>query len=134
MSMEDLKLYSLKSHDYHALMQELLSMSLRSILRKHVRHAICRLSFFFNALCSKVVDVAALDKLQNDVVVTLCLLEKYFPPSFFDIMLHLTVHFVREVRLCGPVYLWWMYHFEIFTKVLIGYVRNSNWPESCIIE
>ncbi|KAL6321680.1 hypothetical protein AAG906_031189 [Vitis piasezkii] len=87
-SMEDLKLYGLKSHDYHALMQQLLPVSLRSVLPKHVRHAICRLSFFFNALCSKVVDVAALDKLQNDVVVTLCLLEKYFPPSFFDIMLH----------------------------------------------
>ncbi|KAL6336240.1 hypothetical protein AAG906_011122 [Vitis piasezkii] len=42
---------------------------------------------------SKVVDVATLDKLQNDVVVTLCLLEKYFPPSFFDIMLH-----IREIE------------------------------------
>ncbi|RVW26101.1 hypothetical protein CK203_114946 [Vitis vinifera] len=54
---------------------------------------------------SKVVDVLALDKLQNDVVVTLCLLEKYFLPSFFDIMLHFIVHLVRDVRLCGPVYL-----------------------------
>ena len=131
-SMEDLKLYGLKSHDYHALMQQLLPVSLRSVLPKHVRHAICRLSFFFNALCSKVVDVAALDKLQNDVVVTLCLLEKYFRPSFFDIMLHLTVHLVREVRLCGPVYLRWMYPFERFMKVLKGYVRNRNRPEGCI--
>ncbi|RVW32350.1 hypothetical protein CK203_087511 [Vitis vinifera] len=47
---------------------------------------------------SKVVDVSALDKLQNDLVVTLCLLEKYFPPSFFDIMLHLTVHLIREIE------------------------------------
>ena len=70
-SMEDLKLYGLKLHDYHTLMQQLLPMSLRSLLPKHVRHAICRLSFFFNALCSKVVDVPALDKLQNDVVVIL---------------------------------------------------------------
>ncbi|RVW69554.1 hypothetical protein CK203_059352 [Vitis vinifera] len=133
-SMEDLKLYGLKSHDYHTLMQQLLPMSLRSLLPKHVRHAICRLSFFFNALCSKVVDVSALDKLQNDLVVTLCLLEKYFPPSFFDIMLHLTVHLVREVRLCGPVYLRWMYPFERFMKVLKGYVRNRNRPEGCIAE
>ena len=133
-SMEDLKLYGLKSHDYHTLMQQLLPMSLRSLLPKHVRHAICRLSFFFNALCSKVVDVSALDKLQNDLVVTLCLLEKYFPPSFFDIMLHLTVHLVREVRLCGPVYLRWMYPFERFMKVLKGYVRNRNRPEGCIVE
>ncbi|WKA02961.1 hypothetical protein VitviT2T_021106 [Vitis vinifera] len=133
-SMEDLKLYGLKSHDYHTLMQQLLPMSLRSLLPKHVRHAICRLSFFFNALCSKVVDVSALDKLQNDLVVTLCLLEKYFPPSFFDIMLHLTVHLVREVRPCGPVYLRWMYPFERFMKVLKGYVRNRNRPEGCIAE
>ncbi|CAL2255592.1 unnamed protein product [Prunus armeniaca] len=34
----------------------------------------------------KTVDVSKLDKLGEDVVVTLCLLEKYFPPSFFDIM------------------------------------------------
>ena len=132
--MEDLKLYGLKSHDYHALMQQLLPVSLRSVLSKHVRHAICRLSFFFNALCSKVVDVAALDKLQNDVVVTLCLLEKYFPLSFFDIMLYLTVHLVREVRLYGPVYLRWMYLFERFMKVLKGYVRNHNRPKGCIGE
>ncbi|RVX18749.1 hypothetical protein CK203_006964 [Vitis vinifera] len=83
---------------------------------------------------SKVVDVSALDKLQNDLVVTLCLLEKYFPPSFFDIMLHLTVHLVREVRPCGPVYLRWMYPFERFMKVLKGYVRNRNRPEGCIAE
>nr|CAN78569.1 hypothetical protein VITISV_021512 [Vitis vinifera] len=83
---------------------------------------------------SKVVDVSALDKLQNDLVVTLCLLEKCFPPSFFDIMLHRTVHLAREVRLCGPVYLRWMYPFERFMKVLKGYVRNRNWPEGCIAE
>ena len=76
----------------------------------------------------------ALDKLQNDVVVTLCLLEKYFLPSFFDIMLHFIVHLVRDVRLCGPVYLRWMYPFERFMKVLRGYVRNRNQPEGCIVE
>ena len=133
-SMEDLKLYGLKSHDYHALMQQFLLVLLRSILPKHVRNAICRLSFFFNALCSKVVDVPSLDELQNEIVVTLCLFEKYFPPSFFDIMVHLTVHLVREVRLCGPVYFRWMYPFERFMKVLKGYVRNRTRPEGCIAE
>ena len=99
-------------------------MSLRSILPKHVRHTICRLSVFFNALCSKVIDLFTLDKLQNDIVVTLWLLEKYFPPSFFDIMLHLVVHLVSEVRLCGPVYLRWIYPFERFMNVFKGYIQN----------
>ena len=74
-SMEDLKLYGLKSHDYHTLMQQLLPVSLRSILPKHVRNAIYKLSFFSNALFSKVADVFTLDELQNEVVVTLCLFE-----------------------------------------------------------
>ncbi|RVW90218.1 hypothetical protein CK203_042014 [Vitis vinifera] len=49
----------------------------------------------YNLPPCKVVDVPTLDKLQNDVVVTLCLLEKYFPPSFFDIMLYLIVHLIE---------------------------------------
>ena len=104
-SVEELKLHVLKSHDYHALMQQLLPVAIRSVLPKHVRYAITRLCFFFNALCAKVVDVSKLNDLQQDIVVTLCLIEKYFPPSIFDIMLHLTVYLVREVRLCGPVYM-----------------------------
>ena len=132
--MEDLKLYGLKSHDYHTLMQQLLSVSLWSILPKHARNSICRLSSFFNVLYCKVVDVSTLDELQNEVVVTLCLFEKYFPPSFFDIMVHLTVHLVREVRLCGPIYLRWMYPFERFMKVLKGYIWDCNQPEGCIVK
>ncbi|XP_058202686.1 uncharacterized protein LOC131317134 [Rhododendron vialii] len=133
-SMPDLKLYGLKSHDCHVLMQQLLPLALRSVLPKEVRYAITRLCFFFNAICSKVVDVPKLEKLQSDLVITLCLFEKYFPPSFFDIMVHLTVHLVREVRLCGPVHFRWMYPFERYMKVLKGYVRNRNRPEGCIAE
>ena len=133
-SLEDLKLNGLKSHDCHVLMQQFLPIALRSVLPKNVRYAITRLCFFFNAICSKSVRVPELDKLQEDIVVTLCLLEKYFPPSFFTIMLHLTVHLVREVKLCGPIYLRWMYPFERYMKVLKSYVRNRNRPEGCIAE
>ena len=111
-SMEDLKLYGLKSHDCHILMQQLLPIAIRSVLPKHVRYAIMRVCFFFNALCAKVVDFQKLKEIQNEIVITLCLLEKYFPPSFFDIMVHLMVHLVREVELCGPVFFRWMYPIE----------------------
>ena len=49
-SVEELKLSGLKSHDYHALKQQLLPVAIRSVLPKHVRYAITRLWFFFNAL------------------------------------------------------------------------------------
>ena len=118
--MEELKLSGLKSYDYHALMQQILLVAIRSLLPKHVKYAITRLCFFFNALYTKVMDVSRLNDLQQGIVVTLGLLEKYFPPSIFDIMFHLTVHLVREVRLCGPMYMRWMYLFERYMKVLKG--------------
>ncbi|KAI5334525.1 hypothetical protein L3X38_024658 [Prunus dulcis] len=109
-------------------------MAIRSVLEKLARYAITRLCFFFNAICAKTVDVPKLDKLEEDVIVTLCLLEKYFPPSFFDIMIHLVVHLVKEVRLSGPVYIRWMYPFERYMKVLKGYIQNRTRPEGCIVE
>ncbi|KAA0064274.1 transposase [Cucumis melo var. makuwa] len=134
MSIEDSKLIGLKSHDCHVLLQQLLPVAIRSVLPKHVRYAITRLCLFFNSICNKVIDVTQVEKLQEDIVITLCLLEKYFPPSFFTIMVHLTVHLVREVKLCGPIYLRWMYPFERFMKVIKNAVRNRNCLEGCIAE
>ncbi|KAL0539395.1 hypothetical protein IC582_023607 [Cucumis melo] len=108
-SLDDLKLNGLKSHDCHVLMQQLLPIAIRSILPKNI------------------------DALQEDIVMTLCNLEKYFAPSFFTIMVHLVVHLVRE-KLCGPVYLRWMYPFERYMKVVKSFVRNRNRPEGCIAE
>ena len=78
--------------------------------------------------------MSKLDQMQADLVNTICLLEKYFLPAFFDIMIHLPVHLVREVKLCGPVYLRWMYPFERQMKILKDYVRNRDKPEGCIAE
>ncbi|GJY55683.1 putative transposon, En/Spm-like protein [Tanacetum coccineum] len=65
-SLKDKKLIGLKSHDYHMLMQE------------------------------KEISLQELDKMQLELVMTLYLLEKFFPLSFFDIMIHLTVHLTRN--------------------------------------
>jgi hypothetical protein len=65
---------------------------------------------------------------------TMCLLEQYFLPSFFDIMVHLTVHLVKQVELGGPVCNRWMYGFERLMKIYKGSVRNRNRPEGCIVE
>ncbi|XP_042466217.1 uncharacterized protein LOC122048759 [Zingiber officinale] len=131
--MDEMKLSSLKSHDSHVIMQHFLPIVIRNSLPKYVRYAVIRLCFFFKDICCKIIDVAKLDKLQSDLIVTLCLLEQYFPPSFFDIMLHLTVHLVREVQLRGPVYFRWMYPFERCMKVLKSYVGSRKYPKGCIV-
>ena len=77
-----------------------------------VRRTIFRLCSFFNEICQRVVDKNKIETLEEEIIETMCMLEKYFPPSFFDIMIHLTIHLGREVRLCGPVQYRWMYPFE----------------------
>ncbi|XP_048498028.1 uncharacterized protein LOC125496571 [Beta vulgaris subsp. vulgaris] len=133
-SMGNMKLVGLKSHDCHVLMQHLLPVAIRSILPKKVRFAIIRLCSFFNAIYSKVIDPKDFNSLETSIVIILCQLEMYFPPSFFDVMVHLTVHLVREVRYCGPVYLRNQYPFERQMKTYKGYVKNHFRPEGCIAE
>ena len=105
MRLKDLELVGLKSHDCHVLMQQFLVVAIRDIFPNKVRLAITRLCLFFNAICSKVLDPVKLDELENEATIILCQLEMYFPPTFFDIMVHLIVHLVREIKCCGPIYL-----------------------------
>jgi len=131
--MEDLELIAFKSHDCHVLMQDLLPVTIRGILPKSVRQVITRLCLFFNAICRKVIDPTRLDELENEAIIILCQLEMYFPPSFFDIMVHLIVHLVRDIRICGPVFLQWMYPIERYIKIFKGYVKNPYRPEASIV-
>ncbi|XP_006599934.1 uncharacterized protein [Glycine max] len=133
-SVNELKLVGLKSHDCHVLMQQLLLVAIRGTLPKKVRVAISRVCFIFNSICAKVIDPKQLDALEDEVAVVLCQMEMFFPPSFFDIMVHLVVHLVREIRYCGPVFFKWMYPVERYMKVLKGYTKNQHRPEASIVE
>ncbi|XP_056688175.1 uncharacterized protein [Spinacia oleracea] len=133
-SKNELKMVGMKSHDCHVMMQQFLPIAIRGILPKHVRNAITRLCFFFNAICSKEIDPSTLDDLQSEVIVTLCQFEMYFPPSFFDIMVHVVVHLVQEIKICGPVWARNMYPFERHLGTLQDKVRNRYYPEGSIIE
>jgi hypothetical protein len=59
-----------------------------------------------------------LTKLEDDLILTMCNLETIFPPLFFDLMPHLLVHIVHEMKYLGPVFLHQMYPFERFVTVL----------------
>lgn len=111
-SVEECKITGLKSHDCHVLMQQLLPVALRNLLPSGPRTTIFRICAFFNQLCQRVIDRNALEKLESDMYETICMLEMYYLPAFFDIMIHLTIHLGREARLCGPVHYRWMFPFE----------------------
>ncbi|XP_039134931.1 uncharacterized protein LOC120272231 [Dioscorea cayenensis subsp. rotundata] len=126
------KLQGLKSHDYHILLHDLLPIALRSSMSKQVTLAISELSNIFKILCGKVLNVEAIDKLQDRAAIALCHLERIFPPSFFTIMVHLVIHLPLEAKLGGPVYYRWMYPIERFLLKLKNYVRNKRFQQGSI--
>nr|AAN09857.1 putative transposon protein [Oryza sativa Japonica Group]AAP52582.1 transposon protein, putative, CACTA, En/Spm sub-class [Oryza sativa Japonica Group] len=109
-------------------------IAIRGILPPQVRHTIQRLCAFFNAIGQKIIDPEDLDGLQADIVSTLCHLEMYFPLAFFDIMVHLTVHLVKQTKICGPAFMREMWPFERYMGILKFYVQNRAKPEGSIIE
>ena len=126
------KLSGLKSHDYHVLIQDLMPVCMRDLGEDALTSVIVRISRIFKRICAKTVDMAERETLFEECVETLCLMEKLFPPSFFDVMVHLTIHLVEELFICGPVHVRWMYPYERYFKILKGYVRNSAKPEGCM--
>ncbi|KAD5960814.1 hypothetical protein E3N88_12286 [Mikania micrantha] len=133
-SMQDCKLLGMKSHDCHILMAYMIPIVIRGLLPEKIRHVITKLCLFFNKIHSKVINPELLDTWHKEVIIILCELEMYFPPSFFDVMVHLISHIVGEIKACGPVFLRYMYHFERYMGFLKAYVRNRNRPEGSIVE
>ncbi len=83
-------------------------------------------------ICKKVINVAELERLQHYAAETMCLMEIWFPPSFFDIMVHLPIHLVRQVKLCGPIANAWCYPVERHLNVLKKYIRSRACLEGAI--
>ncbi|KAL3503832.1 hypothetical protein ACH5RR_033673 [Cinchona calisaya] len=103
------KLSGFKSHDYHILMLLLLPISLRKTLPKSVRIPLIQLSRYFRDLCFKILKPQDLARMDAEILLILCQLEKVFPPSFFDVMVHLSVHLSTEAKMGGLVHYRWMY-------------------------
>jgi len=128
------KFLPMKAHDCDVILTTMLAVGIRNILPEKVRRAIMSLCFFFNAISQKVLDEQTLDDLEKNLFDTICLLEAYFPPSFFDISVHLIVHLVKEVRYIGPMFLHHMYPYERFMSTLNKYTKSRVHPEGSMVQ
>lgn len=70
-----------------------------------------------------------MEDLIDKTEVTISMMEKVFPPSFFDVMLHLPIYLVQQLAICGPFHTCWMYPVERYLKTLKDYVRQRAQPE-----
>jgi hypothetical protein len=75
-----------------------------------------------------------MEKLEKEISVLICKLEKIFPPGWFNLMQYLFVHLPYEAKLGGPQQYRWMYHIERVLEKLRAMVRNKVRVEGCIVE
>nr|ABB47202.2 transposon protein, putative, CACTA, En/Spm sub-class [Oryza sativa Japonica Group] len=133
-SMKDLSVSGYNSHDCHVLLTVFLAVAIRAIQREHLKIAITKMCYFFNAISQKVIDPEELALLRTFPHEIQCQLEMYFPPSFFNMMEHLMVHIVPQIVALGPLYLHQMWSYERYMAVLKGYVWNRAHPEGSMVE
>jgi hypothetical protein len=75
-----------------------------------------------------------MEKLEKEIMMLICKLEKIFPPGWFNPMQHLLVHLTYEAELGGPQQYRWIYHIERALKNLRAMVLNKAKVEGCITE
>jgi hypothetical protein len=97
------KIHGLKSHDYHIIMERLLPVMLRGYLDYDIWEGLDELSYFYRHLCTKEIRKDMMEKLEKEISVFICKLEKIFPLGWFNLMQHLLVHILYEAKVGGPV-------------------------------
>jgi hypothetical protein len=128
------KLIGLKSHDYHIIMERLLLVMFQSYFDDAVWTVLAELSYFYRQLCAKEITIEMMQKLEKEIPVLLCKVEKIFPPGVFNPMQHLHIHLPYEAKVGDPVQYRWMYHIERALRYLKPMVDNRARIERCIIE
>jgi hypothetical protein len=128
------RIHGLKSHDYHIIVERLLPVMLCGYLDDDIWEALAELSYFYRQLCAKEIKKDMTEKLEKDIPVLICKLEKIFPLGWFNPMQHLLVHIPYEAKVGGPVQYRWMYHIERALKYLRAMVGNKARVEGSIIE
>jgi hypothetical protein len=133
-NLEDKRLTGLKSHDCHIIMQDLMPLALCRSLPRSVAMPLIRFCKYFKVLYGKVIDADEMEHWEAEIAEILCQLEMIFPPSFFDMMVHVTIHLASEVRIAGPVQFRDMWSTERFVGTLKDFVQNMTYPEGSLAE
>jgi hypothetical protein len=106
------KLTGLKSHDFHILMERIIPVMFCGYMPDAMWQAIAELSYFYRQICAKEISKNMMEKLEKEIPVLLCKLEKIFPPGFFNPREHLLIHIPYEAKVGGHIQYRWMYHIE----------------------
>lgn len=83
---------------------------------------------------SKEIEIAAIPAARLLAVEAVCAIEDAFPRSILVSQVHLLVHLIDEIAICGVVHSRWMFFLERFLKTLKDFVRQRAQPEASMAE
>ncbi len=125
----------MRSHEWKQLLcKGILKFCLQGMLAQRQRTTLFLLCDVFARLYSEECNPDALDELEVKVHRALSLFEHDFSVSIQLIVFHLLHHLPRYLRRFGPVYNYWMYHFERYNSWITRRIHNRRYPESTVIE
>jgi hypothetical protein len=80
------KLNGLKSHDYHIIIERLMPVMFCDYFDSNLWKIFIELSYFYRQICAKKVSKVMIQKLEKEIVVLVCKMEKIFLPGWFNVM------------------------------------------------
>jgi hypothetical protein len=73
------KLTGLKSHDFYILIDRIIPVMFRGYMPDAMWQAIAELSYFYRQICAREISKSMMEKLEKEILVLLCKLEKNTP-------------------------------------------------------
>jgi hypothetical protein len=67
------------------------------------------LSYFYRHISPKQVSKLMMQKLEKEIMVLICKMEKIFSPGWFNAIQHLLVHLPWDAKVVRPAQFRWMY-------------------------
>jgi hypothetical protein len=92
LNLEDWRLYGIKIHDYHVFMQTLIPLDYRDLLSKRIWDALTEINHLFKDICSNKLQTQQMERLETNIVQTICKLEMICFLLFLDSIEHLLMH------------------------------------------
>jgi hypothetical protein len=84
MNLKTSKFSRLKSHDYHIIMERLLPVTFHGFVKNDLWEALAELSYFYRHLCVKEIKKEMMEKLEQQIPILVCKLEKNISSRFLQ--------------------------------------------------
>jgi hypothetical protein len=79
----------MKSHDYHIIIERLMMIMFHGYFDVDLWEIFVELSYFYSQIGAKQVLKLMMQKLEKEITVLICKMEKIFPLGWFNAMQHL---------------------------------------------